>query len=73
MEENKPEELEIEKEEPVKTIEAEAQLMLEDDKLVTEEEKRMVKNMSNGDAWNHVMGSLVMVIVIRLHITFIRS
>ena len=43
-------------------IEAEVQLpILEDDKLVTEEEKRMVKNMSNGDAWNHVMGSLVMV------------
>ena len=61
MEENKPEELEIE-EESVKKIEAEVQLpILEDDKLVTEEEKRMVKNMSNGDAWNHVMGSLVMV------------
>ena len=61
MEENKPEEVETE-EDSVKKIEAEVQLpILEDDKLVTEEEKRMVKNMSNGDAWNHVMGSLVMV------------
>ena len=33
----------------------------ESEKLVTEEEKRMVKNMSNGDAWNHVLGSVLMV------------
>ena len=64
MEENKPEEMEIE-EESVSKKEAEVHSSLEDDKLVTEEEKRMVKNMSNGDAWNHVMGSLVMVKVIK--------
>ena len=64
MEENKPEEMEIE-EEYVSKKEAEVHSSLEDDKLVTEEEKRMVKNMSNGDAWNHVMGSLVMVKVIK--------
>ena len=38
-------------------------VQLESEKLVTEEEKRMVKNMSNGDAWNHVLGSVLMVSV----------
>ena len=49
--------------------ETEVQLTLTQGKLVTEEEKKMVKNMSNSDAWNHVMGSVGMVsdeITIRL-------
>ena len=59
MEENKPTS-DIE-EESVTKNEIEVELILTHDKLVTEEEKKMVKNMSNGDAWNHVMGSVVMV------------
>ena len=59
MEENKP--TSDTEEESVTKNEIEVELTLTHDKLVTEEEKKMVKNMSNGDAWNHVMGSVVMV------------
>ena len=59
MEENKP--TSDTEEESVTKNETEVELTLTHDKLVTEEEKKMVKNMSNGDAWNHVMGSVVMV------------
>ena len=59
MEENKP--TPVIEEESVTKNETEVKLTLTHDKLVTEEEKKMVKNMSNSDAWNHVMGSVVLV------------
>ena len=54
MEENMPEPV---VEETVTLVQVEAQ----EPKLVTEEEKRIVKNMSTEEAWSHVMGSVVKV------------